>query len=84
MVLLLGPANNFLRISRCVHATTFSLDLLICMTNTANVAAFILIYVIYLIVALTGQAIYSRALGEYPIAEQQVNAGGQPTDEKQE
>lgn len=31
--------------------------------------AFILIYVIYLVVALTGQAIYSRALGEYPIAD---------------
>lgn len=32
-------------------------------------SAFIVIYVIYLVVALSGQAIHSRLIGSYPIAE---------------
>lgn len=39
-----------------------------------HLAAFILIYVIYLIVALSGQAVHSRLQGNYAIAERQIES----------
>lgn len=54
------------------------------MPITFYTKAFIIIYVIYLLFALSGQAINSRLRGEYPIeVESSVNESPTPSDEQQ-